>query len=211
LIDLIPSLNNRELALLENKGYKRVFKPGVIKNTSPGEILRIKGQAHVLQPHDGGVIAKFGNTWVWIEGTEQTGFASLLTPPFAAGSKNKILPVDALVVRGEPDSKRLMIGLSYGEMHFIKLYSVAKRISAEDQATLLQLVEDERNKRTAMKVQLTLKKMRTWEDVSGKFSTRATFVKLSNGKAVLKKQDGKTIAIPVEKLSEQDRTLLKSL
>jgi len=211
LADLIPTLNNQKLALFENKGCKHVFKPGAIKTTSPGEIIRIKGQIEVLQPHDGGVIAKIGNTWVWIEGTEQTGFASLLTLPFAAGSKKKVLPVDALVVRGEPDSKRLMIRLSYGELHFIKLYSVAKRISPEEQATLLQLVENERNKRTAMKAQMALNEMRTWKDVSGKFSTRATFIKLADGKAVLKKKDGKTIAIPLEKLSDRDRDLIEIL
>lgn len=156
LANLIPSLNDKKLALLENKGYKQVFKPGEIKSTDPGEIIRIKGPVEVLQPHDGGVIAKIGNTWVWIEGTEQTGFASLISVPLAIGSKNKVVPVDVLVVRGQSDSKRLMMGLSYGELHFIKLYSVAKRVSPEEQSTLLQLVDDEQHKRAALKSRQSL-------------------------------------------------------
>ena len=211
LTNLIPSLNDRKLALLKNKGYKQVFKPGKIKTTDPGEILRIKGQAEVLQPHDGGVIAKIGNTWVWIEGAEQTGFASFISVPLAIGSKSKVVPIDVLVVRGQSDSKRLMMGLSYGELHFIKLYSVAKRVSPEQQSALLQLVDDERHKRVALKSRESLNKMRTWKDVSGKFSIKATCVKFDGDKAVLKKKDGKKISIPLEKLSDRDRELLESL
>ena len=46
---------------------------------------------------------------------------------------------------------------------------------------------------------------RTWTDVSGKFSREAEFVKLEDGKVVLRAAGGKETSIPLEKLSPQDR------
>jgi len=46
---------------------------------------------------------------------------------------------------------------------------------------------------------------RTWTDVSGKFSREAEFVKLEDGKVVLRAAGGKETSIPLEKLSAKDR------
>jgi len=52
---------------------------------------------------------------------------------------------------------------------------------------------------------------RTWVDISGRFSTEADFVRLANGKVVLRKANGETIAVPLVKLSNKDRAYVQSL
>ena len=80
-----------------------------------------------------------------------------------------------------------------------------------DREELKNLVEEELAKRKLAKALRKVKSMRIWEDTSGKFRVRATFVELVGGKAVLKKQDGKVINVPLEKLCEEDRALLRDL
>ncbi len=46
---------------------------------------------------------------------------------------------------------------------------------------------------------------RTWKDATGKFEIQATFVKLDGENVILKKADGKTIKVPLEKLSPIDQ------
>lgn len=54
------------------------------------------------------------------------------------------------------------------------------------------------------------KSPRLWKDVSGKFSVEATFNGVVNKTDVLlKKADGSTAKVPIEKLSEEDRQWLK--
>lgn len=45
---------------------------------------------------------------------------------------------------------------------------------------------------------------RTWQDASGKFHTDAQFVSLTAGVVTLRKTDGTTVKVPLEKLSEED-------
>lgn len=62
--------------------------------------------------------------------------------------------------------------------------------------------------RTAKKVGMeTAEAMptRTWSDVTGAFSVEAQFVKFDDGKVKLKKGDGKTVAVPLERLCAEDR------
>ncbi len=57
-----------------------------------------------------------------------------------------------------------------------------------------------------------LDKFRTWTDVSGTFQVEAELIEATAAEVKLKlKKDGKTVTVPVEKLSEQDREFLKSL
>ncbi len=51
---------------------------------------------------------------------------------------------------------------------------------------------------------------RTWTDTTGKFSVEAEFVDVSEGKVRLKGADGKTIHIPLERLSAGDREFVKA-
>jgi len=52
--------------------------------------------------------------------------------------------------------------------------------------------------------------VRTWRDKTGKFSIRAELVE-SGGTAVkLKREDGKVINVPVDRLSDEDRKFLES-
>ena len=46
--------------------------------------------------------------------------------------------------------------------------------------------------------------LRTWNDKSGKFSVEAELVELKDGRAVLKRADGRTITVPLERLSDKD-------
>src|SRR5688500_3863783 len=49
---------------------------------------------------------------------------------------------------------------------------------------------------------------RTWKDATGKFEVQATLVRVADGKAYLRRTDGREIAVPVEKLSQADRDYL---
>lgn len=51
-------------------------------------------------------------------------------------------------------------------------------------------------------------KPRTWSDASGKFKVEATFLRVEDGKVVLRRADGKEITVPVDRLSEPDREYL---
>lgn len=48
-------------------------------------------------------------------------------------------------------------------------------------------------------------KLRTWRDASGQFNIEAEFRGMSFGSVKLKKQDGKLINVPLEKLSDEDK------
>ena len=54
-----------------------------------------------------------------------------------------------------------------------------------------------------------LKGVRTWTDASGTFTVEAELVERKDGKVTLKKSDGETIDVPIDKLSEADRKLLR--
>ena len=50
---------------------------------------------------------------------------------------------------------------------------------------------------------------RTWTSSSGRFSTEAELIDFNDGKAHLKKADGKVIEVPLSSLCEEDRALIK--
>lgn len=52
---------------------------------------------------------------------------------------------------------------------------------------------------------------RTWTDKSGRFTSEAELVRVQGDNVVLKKQNGRTITIPLNKLSQADRNFLSSL
>jgi hypothetical protein len=51
--------------------------------------------------------------------------------------------------------------------------------------------------------------MRTWRAATGAFEVQATFVELKSGKVTLKKANGRTIKVPLEKLSKADQEYAK--
>jgi hypothetical protein len=53
--------------------------------------------------------------------------------------------------------------------------------------------------------------VRVWKDATGKFSIEAKLSGLAGGVVKLKRADGSVISVPVEKLSEADRTYLDEL
>jgi hypothetical protein len=53
-------------------------------------------------------------------------------------------------------------------------------------------------------------KIRTWKSEDGKFKIKASFVAVEDEKIRLKKENGKTIAVPLRKLSEKDQQYAKS-
>lgn len=51
--------------------------------------------------------------------------------------------------------------------------------------------------------------VRTWTDKTGKFKIEAEFIEILDGDARLKRADGKTISVPLTKLSKEDQTYLR--
>lgn len=51
---------------------------------------------------------------------------------------------------------------------------------------------------------------RTWTDSTGTHTLEAEFVDFKDGKVNLKKEDSKTVAIPIERLSESDQEFVKA-
>jgi hypothetical protein len=49
---------------------------------------------------------------------------------------------------------------------------------------------------------------RTWNDSTGAFSVEAQFAGMEQGKVMLKKADGKTVAVPLDRLSKEDQEFL---
>lgn len=47
--------------------------------------------------------------------------------------------------------------------------------------------------------------LRTWSDVSGRFTVTASLVACEDGQARLRKPDGRVVDVPLERLSETDR------
>ncbi len=52
---------------------------------------------------------------------------------------------------------------------------------------------------------------RTWKDITGRYSTEAQFVRESDGKVILRKTDGSTVVVPLDRLSAQDQQWVRSL
>ena len=50
---------------------------------------------------------------------------------------------------------------------------------------------------------------RTWSDATGKFSTTAEFTSLADGSVVLKKENGKSIQVPLQRLSNRDQAVIE--
>ena len=53
--------------------------------------------------------------------------------------------------------------------------------------------------------------LRTWSDRTGKYKIEAEFVEIRDGKLRLKDKDGKTISLPLSKVSEDDRAYIRGL
>lgn len=51
--------------------------------------------------------------------------------------------------------------------------------------------------------------LRTWSSADGKFRVEAELVKMVAGIVHLKRKDGQVIQVPIDKLSEEDRKLLR--
>jgi hypothetical protein len=47
--------------------------------------------------------------------------------------------------------------------------------------------------------------MRTWREATGTYTVRATLVDVVDGKVMLKKEDGRIVTVPLEKLSKYDQ------
>ncbi|MBL8890725.1 MAG: trypsin-like peptidase domain-containing protein [Planctomycetaceae bacterium] len=70
------------------------------------------------------------------------------------------------------------------------------------------LTETELREAVYGKVDPALKELRTWKDSTGSFSIEAKFVKFSGGDVVLEDKTGKTMNVPIARLSAEDRQLL---
>ncbi|NNE01187.1 MAG: hypothetical protein HKN47_28060 [Pirellulaceae bacterium] len=64
---------------------------------------------------------------------------------------------------------------------------------------------------TTMPPSTSQSKSRTWSDITGKFKVDAEFVEVTDGKVSLKRADGRTMSIPIDKLSAADQAHVKEL
>ena len=84
-------------------------------------------------------------------------------------------------------------------------------------AAIEQRLEENKDKPTAAKPKKARRAvaedappaLRTWRDASGLFEVEAALASVQDGKVTLKKKDGRTIVVPLEKLSKADRTYLE--
>ena len=51
--------------------------------------------------------------------------------------------------------------------------------------------------------------VRTWQDATGQFSLKASFLRFGAGVVTLRKEDGSTLKVPMEKLSEEDQEYIR--
>ncbi|MGB7345581.1 MAG: SHD1 domain-containing protein [Pirellulaceae bacterium] len=56
-----------------------------------------------------------------------------------------------------------------------------------------------------------VEKFRIWNDKTGRFSVRALFIKMDNQTITLQREDGPTINVKIENLSDEDRRYLESI
>lgn len=82
----------------------------------------------------------------------------------------------------------------------------AEAVSLTDAEVARAKAEDDRQaKHKAEVAAYYARNKRTWQDKTGTFKTEAAFHSLKSGSVVLVKLDGKTIEVPLTKLSESDR------
>jgi len=53
--------------------------------------------------------------------------------------------------------------------------------------------------------------LRTWRDSTGRHEVKAVFLKLEDGEVSLRREDGKQITLPLERLSEEDQQYIEEL
>ncbi len=53
--------------------------------------------------------------------------------------------------------------------------------------------------------------VRTWTDATGSFKTRAAFVALDGDQITLKREDGKTVKLPLDRLSKEDQAVARQI
>ena len=53
--------------------------------------------------------------------------------------------------------------------------------------------------------------LRAWASQGGKFKINAKFVELKDGSVTLEKEDGETVAVPLDRLGEADQKLARQL
>src|SRR3954469_8753657 len=51
---------------------------------------------------------------------------------------------------------------------------------------------------------------REWKSTNGKFTIKAEFVAVKEGKVVLEKEDGSYLSVPLDKLCDEDRAFIES-
>lgn len=88
-----------------------------------------------------------------------------------------------------------------------------KAAQADDEQERLRLESEAKQRREAAakaREQDKRERTRKWTDSTGKFSVVAEYTGTANGTVSLRKQDGKVIKVPFDRLSEADRKWLES-
>ena len=83
-------------------------------------------------------------------------------------------------------------------------------IDAADEAAAAT-IEDDPFATDEEKMEKDPNAIREWSDRTGSFKVEAEFVRLENGRVVLKRKDGKEVKVPLSRLSPENRELAESL
>jgi hypothetical protein len=87
----------------------------------------------------------------------------------------------------------------------LHLFPLGPKRAKNDHASPAPSAENEPQPRAAP----AAAKLRTWKDATGSFSVEAEFVGAGVGKVTLRKADGSTIKVPLEKLSAEDQQYIR--
>ena len=106
----------------------------------------------------------------------------------------------ALSVWAAPEAEAALVQASQSENVFVR-------------KSALQALGKIRTEKAAPKSGLASAEpeFRTWRDATGTYEVEASFVSYEDQKVTLKRKDGKTVQVPVSKLSKEDRAYLEKL
>jgi hypothetical protein len=79
------------------------------------------------------------------------------------------------------------------------------RVTPENQVKVVGAEEKDTDRRRPV----AQKEMRTWTDLTGKFSVEAVLIGVKKGKVALRKSDGSRVILPIDKLSAADREFVR--
>jgi hypothetical protein len=164
------------------------------------KVLASQKKPNTLQPHHEAAVVQLGKT----EGTTAEALTLLARLAVRDGFEHRDQAQSALAEIGAP-AATVVPALRK------RLASLEKSDSEESTAEKDRLADlILRLENTASDARKVAANFRKWTDGSGKFSVEAKIVGIRDGVAELKKRDGTTIRVPIDRLSARDRQIISA-